>query len=113
MARRGKAGFRPLPASPRPLPRGDVFILNGQTGHFVTVGRLEVTGTGLLTGATYRAHTVVNNHNNFSVSRLPTDGTTVVNVEVFGPPGSGLVALIHETTHLTFNANGVLTVAFD
>ena len=74
----------------------------------------DVTGTGETTGAKYKATGLM--EENFSTA-LPKYGgqvhfTFVNNYRVVGQ-GSGDNFLFHETSHLTVNANGTVTVVHD
>jgi hypothetical protein len=70
--------------------------------HFQPQG---ATGTGLTTGDTYRATGVTQEHTAVG----PTFSDTFINnFKIIGPgPDNNL--LIHETVHVTLNANGELT----
>jgi hypothetical protein len=68
-----------------------------------------LTGVGLVTGDTYRATGVTQGETNVAAG---TETTFINNFRLIGPgPGNNL--LIHETVHLTVNANGDVTATHD
>jgi hypothetical protein len=70
--------------------------------HFEPQG---ATGTGLTTGDTYHATGVTQEH--FSIGPNVTD-TFINNFRIIGPgPDNNL--LVHQTIHVTINANGEIT----
>jgi hypothetical protein len=70
--------------------------------HFQPQG---VVGVGLTTGDIYQGTGATQNHLNGSVGE---ESTFVDNFRLIGPgPGNNL--LLHETVHVTVNANGVVT----
>lgn len=77
--------------------------------HFQPQG---VTGTGEVTGASYHATGVT--QQTFKTSLQNGQGTLsfVNNFRIIGQ-GTGNNFLVHETMHLTFNADGTLTVTHD
>ena len=97
---------------------GDLHILThlttSETGN-VTVRTLfqpqGISGTGTVTGAKYQAtggtqETFVSN------GPLPLSDTFVNNFRIIGA-GSGNNFLVHETAHVTINAEGVVTADID
>jgi hypothetical protein len=77
----------------------------------VHVNTQGITGTGEITGHTYQANGVINL--SFHQSLLNGQGTTtfIVRLEVTGASGPGFT--LQDTAHVTFNANGTVTVNFD
>ncbi len=71
--------------------------------HFQPQG---VSGTGLATGDSYRATGVTQEHFNFN--QLPINDTFVNNFRIIGQ-GPGNNFSVHQTFHITINANGELT----
>ena len=69
----------------------------------------DVTGVGLTTGASYQGTGVTQQE--FDVTAGEQD-TFVDNFRIVGQ-GPGNNFLVHETFHLTVNANGDVTVVFD
>ena len=87
-----------------------VFVVtdDGNGGHHVTtiINETGITGTGLTSGAKYQSTGV--NRFSLSASGQLSEITFVNNVQLVGP-GSGNNLLMHETIHLTINANGEVT----
>jgi len=65
-----------------------------------------VSGAGLSSGNKYRATGVTNDH--FRISALPYEETYINNFRIIGQ-GPDNNFLVHETFHVTVNANGELT----
>ena len=74
----------------------------------VTVNPQDATGVGLTTGTVYRVTGI-------GYEFTTAAGRTETAVTVFRIIGPGLAAnvSVHEVSHITINANGVATVAFD
>jgi hypothetical protein len=71
--------------------------------HFQPQG---ATGTGLTTGDTYQSNGVT--QETLNINGLPITDTFVNNFRLIGPgPGNNLQ--VHQTIHITINANGDLT----
>ena len=68
-----------------------------------------LTGYGLVTGAKYQATGVTQDNFNAKVGQT---STYVNNFRIIGQ-GRGNNFLVHETYHVTVNANGVVTVVHD
>ena len=77
--------------------------------HFQPQG---VNGTGQDTGASYRATGVTQQTFNTSLQNGQGTLSFVNNFRIVGQ-GPGNNYLVHETMHLTFNADGTLTVSHD
>jgi hypothetical protein len=77
------------------------------TTHFQPMG---VSGVGLTTGDVYRATGLTRDQANGL--DVPFEETFVNNFRIIGP-GKGNNLLIQEIAHVTFDANGQLTVLFD
>jgi hypothetical protein len=60
-------------------------------------------------GVTYTGHATA--WGNFNVNEKNSNETFTLTIRVFAPDGSSVVG--HETSHLTLNANGEITVSFD
>jgi hypothetical protein len=75
---------------------------------------LGVTGVGVNTGDIYHGTGVTANQFTFTVQNLetPFTFTFVNNFRIIGP-GTGNNFLVHETSHVTINANGETTVVHD
>lgn len=69
----------------------------------------QVSGTGDVTGATYQGTGVTQEKFQGSLQNGQYSETYVNNFRIIGQ-GSGNNYLVHETMHLTINANGDLTV---
>lgn len=89
------------------------FTLNGNnvTGyfHFQPQG---ITGTGQTTGEKYQATGVTQESFKNSLQNGQANFTYVNNFRIVGQ-GPGNNYLVHETMHLTINANGTATIFFD
>jgi hypothetical protein len=89
------------------------FTLNGNDAsgyfHFQPQG---VSGTGETTGDKYQATGVTQQSFKTSLQNGQANLTFVNNFRIIGQ-GPGNNFLVHETLHLTFNADGVLTVSHD
>src|SRR4030095_11845628 len=90
------------------------FTINGNNvsgvGHFQPQG---ISGTGETTGDKYQA-TGVTKDSSFKLSfqNGQANQTFVNNFRIIGQgPGNNL--LVHEVAHITFNANGTVTVSHD
>lgn len=71
-----------------------------------------ITGVGLTSGDVYHGTGVTQSEQNTAASGFPLELTFVNNFRVIGPgPGNNL--LVHENTHVTINANGVVTADVD
>ena len=77
------------------------------TTHFQPMG---VSGVGLTTGDVYRATGLTRDQANGL--EVPFEETFVNNFRIIGP-GKGNNLLVQEIAHVTFDANGELTVLFD
>ena len=81
----------------------------------VHVNAQEITGTGEITGRTFQATGEINI--SFHKSLLNGQGTrtfiTSLEVTGLGPGGSVIGFTLQERAHVTFNANGTVTVNFD
>jgi hypothetical protein len=77
--------------------------------HFQPQG---ISGTGEVTGATYHATGVTRQSFKSSLQNGQANLTFVNNFRIIGQ-GPGNNFLVHETLHLTFNADGTLTVSLD
>lgn len=76
--------------------------------HFQPQG---VSGIGLTTGDSYRATGVTQETRTFDdFDDFPLEFTFVNNFRIIGQ-GPGNNFLVHETTHVTYNANGELTAS--
>jgi hypothetical protein len=75
--------------------------------HFQPMG---LAGTGLTTGDVYRATGMTGETVN-GVD-IPLEDTFVNNFRLIGP-GKGNNLLVHELSHVTVNAEGVVTVIFE
>jgi hypothetical protein len=92
------------------------FTSNGRhVSAHVHVNAQGITGTGEITGRTYQVNGVINI--SFNKSLLNGQGTTTVitrfEVTGLGPGGSVIGFTVQETAHITFNANGTVTVSFN
>jgi len=89
------------------------FTINGNNvslkSHFQPQG---VTGVGLTTGDKYQATGVTQDHFKASLQNGQFEMTFVNNFRIIGQ-GPGNNFLVHITTHLTGNANGVVTASVD
>ncbi len=90
------------------------FTINGNNvsgvGHFQPQG---ISGTGETTGDKYQA-TGMTKDSSFKLSfqNGQANQTFVNNFRIIGQgPGNNL--LVHEVAHITFNANGTVTVSYD
>jgi len=73
---------------------------------------MGITGYGEVTGDKYQATGVTRHNENLQPVAYPVEYTYVNNFRIIGPgPGNNFV--IHETYHITINANGEVTVAID
>ena len=77
------------------------------TTHFQPMG---VAGTGQTTGDVYRATGITRDEANGI--DVPFEATFVNNFRIIGP-GKGNNYLVHETAHVTVNAQGEVTVLLD
>jgi hypothetical protein len=98
--------------------RGPLFTLisftmnaNSVSGyfHFQPHG---ISGTGEITGSKYQATGVTQQSFKSSLQNGQANMTFVNNFRIIGQ-GPGTNFLVHETLHLTFNADGTLTVSHD
>jgi hypothetical protein len=82
----------------------------------VHVNAQGITGTGEITGRTFQANGATNiSFHNSLLNGLGTK-TFIIRLEVTGasgPSGSVTGFTLQETAHVTFNANGTVTVNFD
>jgi hypothetical protein len=84
---------------------------NNVTGYFHFQPQ-DVTGTGQTTGAKYQATGVTQQSFKTSLQNGQGQLTFVNNFRIIGQgPGNNFV--IHETMHITFNADGTMTVNHD
>jgi hypothetical protein len=98
---------------------GDLHVLLEETdnaaggiqvkSHFQPQG---LTGTGLTTGAKYQATGVTQDEFNVGPGGLPYTETFVNNFRMIGQ-GPGNNYMVHETFHITINANGTVTAYVD
>lgn len=72
-----------------------------------------VVGTGETTGDTYHGTGITRFDLTASVNEFPTEFTFVNNFYMIGTTSSGGKLLIHETAHITVDANGQTTANFD
>jgi hypothetical protein len=79
------------------------------TLHFQPQG---VKGTGLTTGDIYRGGGVTRWTTNTNSDSLPLTETHINNFRLIGP-GPGNNVQVHMNTHVTINANGVITAEVD
>jgi hypothetical protein len=77
------------------------------TTHFQPMG---IAGTGATTGDVYRATGITRDEANGL--DMPFETTFVNNFRLVGP-GKGNNALVHETAHVTINANGDVSANLD
>lgn len=77
--------------------------------HFQPQG---ATGTGLTTGDTYRATGVTQEHDSIPLTGGAFNFTFVNNFRLIGP-GPDNNFLVHQTVHVTVDANGVVTTVVD
>jgi hypothetical protein len=77
--------------------------------HFQPMG---VTGLGEVTGDRYQATGITRDNENFRPAGYPFETTYVNNFWIVGQ-GSGNNFLVHQTFHITVNANGELTTQVD
>jgi hypothetical protein len=96
-----------------PLHTLITFTINGNNVsgyfHFQPQG---ITGTGETTGLKYQATGITQQSFKSSLQNGQANLTFVNNFRIIGQ-GPGNNYLVHETMHLTFNADGTLTVLFD
>jgi hypothetical protein len=89
------------------------FTINGNNAsgyfHFQPQG---ITGTGETTGLKYQATGITQESFKSSLQNGQANFTFVNNFRIIGQ-GPGNNFLVHETMHLTINADGTLTVSFD
>jgi len=71
-----------------------------------------VRGVGLTTGDKYQGTGVTQDHSNFGSDGLPVTFTFVDNFRIIGQ-GPGNNFLVHQTFHVTVNANGKVTADVD
>jgi hypothetical protein len=77
--------------------------------HFQPQG---ATGTGLVTGDTYRATGVTQEEFSDNLTNGQFEDTFINNFRIIGPgPDNNL--LVHQTVHITINANGDVTAVVD
>ncbi len=79
------------------------------TAHFQPQG---MTGYSLITGAKYQGTGVTQRRFNASLQSGQTVMTFVNNFRIIGQ-GDAANVLVHQTTHITINANGVVTATTD
>jgi hypothetical protein len=96
-----------------PLHTLTSFTINGNNVsgvmHFQPQG---IKGTGETTGDTYAATGVTSFSFQFTLVNGHVSQTIINRFDIIGPgPGNNLE--VHETAHITFNANGTVTVFFD
>ncbi|HKU68960.1 MAG TPA: hypothetical protein VJP85_14400 [Candidatus Baltobacteraceae bacterium] len=90
----------------------DAVTINANTVHFVQVfNPQELTGFGS-SRAAYRGVGVTRSDLTFNVNGFPAQGTFVNNFRIIGQ-GRAANYMIHENLHVTVNANGAVTSAFD
>ena len=77
--------------------------------HFQPQG---VSGTGETTGAKYQATGVTQTQTSGSFVNGQYQQTFINRFDIIGQ-GPGNNSTVHETAHITFNANGTATVSFD
>jgi len=73
----------------------------------------DVVGTGETTGDTYHATGLTRFDTTASVNNFPFETTFVNNFYMIGTTSTAGRLLVHETAHLTIDANGVITANFD
>ena len=88
--------------------------LNGNNVHFVAVfNPQDVIGVGLTTGDKYQGAGVTRENLNLSLSSgIPGEFTYVNAFHLIGQASASNLS-IHETIHVTVNANGTFTVTID
>jgi hypothetical protein len=80
--------------------------------HRVSVDHLAITGTDLVTGATFRAVGAVVGQDSLDLSGSRSEFTLKQGTNFIGPgPGNNLIQ--HETIHVTVDANGDVTATVD
>jgi hypothetical protein len=72
----------------------------------------DVFGTGSVTGARYKATGITLDEQTFNVAGFPAEETFVNNFRMIAA-GRTSNLLVHETFHITINANGATTVVLD
>jgi len=96
-----------------PLHVVDAITLNANTVHLTQEANpQDVSGVGSLSHAMYRGVGVTRSDLNFNVNGFPAQETFVDNFRIIGQ-GRAANYMIHENAHVTINANGVVTTAFD
>ena len=89
------------------------YTLNGNsysgTSHYQPQG---VTGSSLTTGAKYQATGITTDHFKGSLQNGQYAYTYVNNFRIIGQGAAGNY-LVHDTYHVTFNANGTMAVSHD
>jgi len=73
----------------------------------------DVVGTGETTGDTYHSTGVTRFDFTASVNAFPTEFTFVNNFYMIGTTSTAGRLLVHETIHVTVDANGATTANFD
>jgi len=89
------------------------FTINGNNvsgvQHFQPQG---ISGTGETTGAKYQATGVTSTTFQLSLQNGQASETFINRFDIIGP-GPGNNFRVHETAHITFNADGTVTANFD
>lgn len=73
----------------------------------------RVVGTGETTSDTYHATGLTRFDTTASVNGFPIETTFVNNFNMIGTTSTAGALLMHETAHITIDANGVMTANFD
>ena len=89
------------------------FTINGNNVSIVTHFQPQgISGTGETTGAKYQATGVTETSFTASLQNGQLSSTFVNNFRIIGQ-GAGNNLLVHETAHITINADGTVTVTHD
>ncbi len=73
----------------------------------------DIVGTGETTGDTYHATGNTQVTANASLIKFPLEFSFVDNFDLIGTTSTAGTLIIHETVHVTINANGTFTANFD
>jgi hypothetical protein len=98
--------------------RGPLHILSrttitGKTAHVdIQANPQDVTGVGSVTGAVYKATGITRQAIQVNGPGFPANETFVNNFRIIGRDAAPSF-LLHETFHVTIDANGTLTAAID
>ena len=96
-----------------PLHTLITFTINGnEAGGYLHFQPQGISGTGETTGDKYQATGVTRTSFSMSVQNGQANTTFVNNFRIIGQ-GPGNNFLVHETAHITINANGTVTVNHD